>query len=224
MTVKVGNEVKNAQFFGIDRDNKRLKYRIYYSDLDIFTSGKMYVDCTGKVKSLENQLVESDCNFENVIIGELFAYKIAHTYKFAQISKLGDVNLDGYINASDATSALIIYSKLSTGETLTPEEQDQFTRADINQDGKVDSIDATIILSYYTDLSVGLELQQAKTIIKCDYNDDECIDVNDYNLLKSAVESDKYMSKYDLNGNGILDNDDLEFFKSVIVKSGSRVL
>lgn len=224
MTIRVGDETKTAKFCGVDRDNRRLKYRVYYNEFDLFTSGKIYVDCKGTVKTVETPSVESECNFENVTVGELFAYKISNTFKFAQISKLGDVDLNGRINASDATLALIIYSKLATGETLTAEEKEQAIRADINQDGRVDSVDATAILSYYSGLSTGLELEQAKIIVNCDFNNDECIDVNDYNLLKAAVEYGAYDSKYDLDGNNVLNNDDLEYLKGVILKSGSRVL
>ena len=224
MTIKVGNETKTAKFYGVDRDNRRLKYRIYYSELDLFTSGKMYVDCKGTVKTIETPSVDSECNFENVTVGELFAYKISNTFKFAQISKLGDVDLDGRINASDATLALRIYSKLATGEALTAEEKEQAPRADINQDGRVDSNDATMILAYYSGISTGLEMEQAKIIIKCDFDNNEQVDVNDYNLLKSAAESGVYDSKYDLDGNNVLDNNDLEYFKSVMLKSGNRVL
>lgn len=62
--------------------------------------------------------------------------------------KLGDVNSDGKINASDATAVLQYYARTATGKDggLNKEQQ---TAADVNKDGKINSVDATIILSYY---------------------------------------------------------------------------
>lgn len=72
--------------------------------------------------------------------------------------QIGDVNMDGSVNASDATAILVDYSYVSTGDNATiPEPVRPF--ADITNDGKIDSSDATQALVYYTFLSTGGDKQ-----------------------------------------------------------------
>lgn len=72
--------------------------------------------------------------------------------------QFGDVNMDGTVNASDATAILIDYSATSTGENGTIPE-DMRSVAEITNDGKIDSSDATQVLIYYTYLSTGGDKQ-----------------------------------------------------------------
>ncbi len=65
---------------------------------------------------------------------------------------LGDVLVDGSVNASDASLVMSEYSILSTGKT-TSFTENQTKAADVNGDRKFDSIDATIILAYYSYIS-----------------------------------------------------------------------
>lgn len=67
---------------------------------------------------------------------------------------LGDVMVDGTVNASDASLILSEYSVISTGKPPTITEN-QAKAADVNNDGKYDSIDATIVLAYYSRISTG---------------------------------------------------------------------
>lgn len=66
----------------------------------------------------------------------------------------GDVNLDGFVNSSDATLILTDYSSVSTGGSNVITERLRDT-ADINKDKKIDSSDATSVLVYYSYLSTG---------------------------------------------------------------------
>lgn len=75
--------------------------------------------------------------------------------KSAEITaELGDVDNDGVINSSDASSVLKIYALVSTGDasSLTSEI---IRVADINKDGAVDASDASAILQYYSYISTG---------------------------------------------------------------------
>ncbi len=67
---------------------------------------------------------------------------------------LGDVNDDGRIDSSDATSILQQYSIASTGGSYTITEIQQ-KAADVNKDGKIDATDATNVLQYYSYISTG---------------------------------------------------------------------
>ena len=68
--------------------------------------------------------------------------------------KLGDANLDGKVDAKDASLVLAEYSLLSTGAEGTFEDQ-QFKNGDVNFDSKIDAKDASKILAYYSYLSTG---------------------------------------------------------------------
>lgn len=68
--------------------------------------------------------------------------------------KFGDVNMDGTIDASDATAVLVDYSTTSTGGKGTIAELVRPV-AEVTNDKKIDSSDATQILMYYSYLSTG---------------------------------------------------------------------
>ena len=67
---------------------------------------------------------------------------------------LGDVNLNGIVDATDASMALEYYSLKSVGEnpSFTPQQK---YNADIDENEIIDAIDASSILSYYTYSSTG---------------------------------------------------------------------
>lgn len=65
---------------------------------------------------------------------------------------LGDINLDGSVDSSDASKALVDYSIVATGGTSTLNAQ-QTLNGDVNFDGKIDASDASDILAYYAYLS-----------------------------------------------------------------------
>lgn len=70
---------------------------------------------------------------------------------------LGDVNLDGAIDANDASKILEIYAQYSSGATPT-DSAEQLLAADVDKDGIITSSDASLILSYYASVSTGEDL------------------------------------------------------------------
>lgn len=99
----------------------------------------------------------------------LFSALIVNTalfnnYVMANNIKLGDVNRDNIIDASDASAILSIYSLTSTGneKEITDNE---FYSGDVNGDGSVDASDASIILSYYSFVSTGGKISLSDYLI-----------------------------------------------------------
>ena len=223
LTVRVENETKVAKYVGLYDNNKKMIYRISYSEFDMFTEGLMYIDWSGKVKDEEDETIDIECNFNNYTIGELYSYKIEETYEIQTKSKKGDVNQDGVIDSADASMALYLYTKAISGSEFTDEEKKQAEQADINGDGIVDTSDSSLIISYYSGLMNGFSQERIEKIIKCDFNKSYSVNVEDYNLLESAIKNQKYDSKFDLNEDGKLDNNDIKIFKEVILDNGFRM-
>ena len=71
------------------------------------------------------------------------------------ISKTGDADLNGTIDAIDASIALTIYALKSTGGDVSSYTDEQLAAADADKNGTVDAIDASHILSYYAYISTG---------------------------------------------------------------------
>ena len=71
------------------------------------------------------------------------------------ISKTGDADLNGTIDAIDASIALTIYALKSTGGDVSSYTDEQLAVADADKNGTVDAIDASHILSYYAYISTG---------------------------------------------------------------------
>ena len=71
------------------------------------------------------------------------------------ISKTGDADLNGTIDAIDASIALTIYALNSTGGDVSSYTDEQLAVADADKNGTVDAIDASHILSYYAYISTG---------------------------------------------------------------------
>jgi len=74
------------------------------------------------------------------------------------VVRLGDVNNDELVDASDASEILVEYANTSTGgdAAFTGE---QFKTADVNFDGFVDSNDASGVLVYYAYVQTGGEME-----------------------------------------------------------------
>ncbi len=71
------------------------------------------------------------------------------------ISKTGDADLNGTIDAIDASIALTIYALKSTDGDVSSYTDEQLAVADADKNGTVDAIDASHILSYYAYISTG---------------------------------------------------------------------
>ena len=67
--------------------------------------------------------------------------------------KIGDVDMNGIVDAVDASLILTHYARISAGEKPVISEE-QLVSADYNRDGTVDGRDASAVLSYYAQISV----------------------------------------------------------------------
>lgn len=83
-----------------------------------------------------------------IIVATMTIPMAAHGVGQNQLNTVGDVNRDGYIDASDASKVLAEYAALSVGKT-TFVVDDEKLWSDMNADGKIDASDATQILVTY---------------------------------------------------------------------------
>ncbi len=67
---------------------------------------------------------------------------------------LGDSTGDGYVDASDASYILSVYSEFSTGKEPVLLNEERYAM-DINSDNMIDASDASSVLGYYAYLSTG---------------------------------------------------------------------
>lgn len=85
-------------------------------------------------------------------------------------NNLGDVNGDGTIDSTDASSVLMTYVNIATSADYTVDEK-TFRLADVNLDGEINSRDASYILKYYAQASVSDEAFDWDKIIDYDSPD-----------------------------------------------------
>ncbi|MCR4861608.1 MAG: hypothetical protein K5884_03185 [Ruminococcus sp.] len=126
-------------------------------------------DESGNFKVKEEKVnIEELCTTEPKNIDEAFAnstkadvsvYPIdskipIYTYTIEYYPYLGDVNMDGKVNSSDASEVLTFYSILSTGASPNF-KSDQKRRCNVDHNRTIDSKDATEILLYYSRVSTG---------------------------------------------------------------------
>lgn len=71
-------------------------------------------------------------------------------------ANLGDINIDGTVDSSDASLALAEYAAIATGSETTLNSQ-QKLNGDVNFDKIIDSSDASKILAYYAMIATGQE-------------------------------------------------------------------
>lgn len=102
------------------------------------------------VTSIGTDLTEIE-NTSNVYSAPIIKIKVR---KASSTIMKGDVNMNGRIDADDASLALREYTRLSGGlpGTFTPE---QFYAADMDDDGVLSASDCSAILRLYTELSSG---------------------------------------------------------------------
>lgn len=110
------------------------------------------------VKNYETEITAGsfrDMNNDFVICGNkdsaAKSYADANYINFSAFEgeySLGDVNMDGAVNALDASNILTEYAKIATNAELsfTPE---QTVAGDVSNDGELNSLDASYVLSYY---------------------------------------------------------------------------
>ncbi len=105
----------------------------------MFYSGTIY----GFDNSTAQEYAESD-NIDFISLGEYVE------------TILGDTDLDGIVNSSDASKVLSAYAVTATGGE-SPLSDIQKIAADVNKDDAVDSSDASSILAYYAFTATGGE-------------------------------------------------------------------
>lgn len=98
-----------------------------------------------------------------VMTAMCMTFMSAMTANAAENTAIGDVNGDGSVDASDASSILEYYAKVSTG-TAEGFDKTFFASADINNDETVDSSDASNSLSYYAYVSTLPQNEKAENI------------------------------------------------------------
>lgn len=110
------------------------------------------------VKNYETEIADGafrDMNSDFVLCGNKDSaakvYADANYINFSAFEgaySLGDVNLDGAVNALDASNILTEYANIATDAELsfTPE---QTVAGDVSNDGELNSLDASYVLSYY---------------------------------------------------------------------------
>lgn len=69
-------------------------------------------------------------------------------------ASLGDANIDGRINAVDASKILALYAEYSASEGGSPTSS-ELSVCDVNGDGKLNAVDASKVLAYYAYTSTG---------------------------------------------------------------------
>lgn len=220
IAVIVGDEVQNADYIGISSDNKKITYKISYDKFNIVTSGVMYIDIYGGIivtREDASLLVSLDGLKKE--IGNLSGYKIDDIYESIISKQSGDVNLDGKVNAVDASIVLRLAPLKSVGEELTLEEQNQYDRCDANGDGMVNAQDAATILTYAAKKGAGYDLEP---VIKCDVNIDKRVNIDDYSLLTNAINQNMSDLKYDINGDKKVNSNDIVKFLEILKDNGSR--
>ncbi len=74
------------------------------------------------------------------------------SYDITYFKNLGDVNLDGIVEATDASSVLAYYADISVGHATVLNEH-QILCGDVDRNGITDANDASVILAYYARLS-----------------------------------------------------------------------
>lgn len=78
----------------------------------------------------------------------------------------GDVNNDGFVDATDGSLILSEYANLSVIDAVSELDEEATKRADINYDGRVDAADATFVSMYYAYLSTLQEGAEPITIFQ----------------------------------------------------------
>lgn len=127
--------------FTIDADTPNGTYKIFFTQdednctrcaMDANNGNKIYkfpndppkvTDLTINIGERDDTDISADCN-------------------------IGDINLDGMVNSSDASLALAEYAAMSTGGKTTLTAQQAFN-GDVNFDCSINSTDASDILAYY---------------------------------------------------------------------------
>ncbi|MDE7097699.1 MAG: Ig-like domain-containing protein [Ruminococcus sp.] len=113
-----------------------------------------------KKKKLTATIISTAIGISTVIpvgIPEITTYADTPVTFADAVNKLGDVNNDDAVDATDSSIVLEEYSLLSTGKESSLNDN-QKKAADVDKSGEINASDATIILAYYSYVSTGGQL------------------------------------------------------------------
>lgn len=221
--VTIGDKTLLLNSAVLSYNKKKLSYTLSYDSLGIDTCGDILVSCTngGNVVTNSNLARPVSCTFTTKKTGTLSSLRIINTYKNIIENNLGDVDQDGRVNASDASTILSLSSKIAVRNELTEQEKIYLSRADINADGAVNAIDASEVLNYYVYTAVRNKTDIENAIL-CDFNNDNKVDSTDYNLLLDAIFETNPSKIYDINGDGYVNAKDTALFLTTLKRVGKR--
>jgi hypothetical protein len=149
-TLEIAAAKKSGEPIGLKDDDTIavLKFKVKSPVKD----GNAYIKITdvfGTDTDQTEDIIKPSIDLELVI-----ADPVPDTPVEVETGLLGDVNLDGAVDAKDASAVLAEYAALSTGNDSSFTEQ-QNKNADVNFDGAVNASDASKILAFYSFLSTG---------------------------------------------------------------------
>lgn len=158
--VEVPENVKEIGFGAFQNCEKLKNITFYNPDCVIYDYNATISNSTEYSEDFTTSTVIYDGTITGYADSTAIKYAEKYGYKWAIIDsttpsvKLGDVNNDNSVDASDASLVLVEYSALQTGKesTLTATEK---IAADVIGDGSIDASDASEILRYYAESSTG---------------------------------------------------------------------
>lgn len=226
IAVQIGNYSLLVRKASLLSSKKSLLYTVDLDYFKLIASGQIYVvsKSNGSVvaeKSNTNRKI--NCTFSTRTVGTLDEYRLYLPFRGIIYEGIGDVNGDGQINASDASTVLSISAKLASTSnnlnSLTSAERKAIKYADVDKDGYINASDAHIILQYSAYIGSGTA-NNIKNALLCDFDNDNIISPKDYNNLVSHFtsnkNSEKYDEKFDLNKDGNIDVYDLCLFINIV--------
>lgn len=178
--------------------------------IEIFDSGANLVSNQDNIKELQYQMPISEGNYTvKLTSNNNLSITKPLIVNFIE-GKIGDVNLDGYINVDDGNFFL---------KTLTRDEEfPNRLVADTNMDGETSVIDVRLILRYIS----GKEVQNIGNTVLLnsigDTNLDGVIDISDvtaiqYHLVELRLFTDEQLALADTNGDGLIDINDATYLQ-----------
>lgn len=222
LDLKIGDENVVATYKGKTSDKKGIIYELDYDKLEPFTSGTVVIKSLtgGNVVNEDDENCKVNLKISEKKIDEVKALSINNTFRSIFLYNRGDVNNDGEIDMRDA----VYISRICSGNNKNVTEE-QLTKADVDMNGKVEIKDVVYVSEYISKLGTQANnTAQLKDLIRYDFNNDNKINKDDYNLLlrKVTQKDNNYEEKYDFNNDGKISITDLVRFLQILKKYGSR--
>lgn len=164
MTISCDNIPTKTEYFSnegnINIDDLKVSITVHTQTSEKDSKGNFIM--TEEIVNIEDACKPSPANLDEAFAdGSLSAVidifppessRAIVSYDIKYFPNLGDVNLDGNVNAADASEILRYYTLLSTGENINLTEEERL-RCDVNRNNIIDASDASTVFSYYSVLS-----------------------------------------------------------------------